>query len=90
MCWGLKFLAGQPQAQTKLRIALEGAFPSAIAAGRDLTIQEITGMNIPYLDATIEETLRCAGTALVVKRKDKKRDVSGNELWTGRECCIYL
>ncbi|RAL04563.1 cytochrome P450 monooxygenase [Aspergillus ibericus CBS 121593] len=69
LCWGLKFLADQPDAQTKLRLALEAGFPAAYAAGRNPSIQEITGSNIPYLDATMEEILRCAGTAPVVDRE---------------------
>ncbi|KAJ5167590.1 cytochrome P450 monooxygenase [Penicillium canariense] len=63
----MKFLADH-QAQTKLRHALEAAFPTAVAAARDPAIQEITGTNIPYLDATLEETLRCAVTAPAVDR----------------------
>ncbi|KAI1495098.1 cytochrome P450 monooxygenase [Biscogniauxia mediterranea] len=68
LCWSLKFLADQPDAQSKLRAALARAFPSARAENRNPTIQEITSTNIPYLDATMEETLRCAGTAPVVDR----------------------
>ncbi|PYI09627.1 cytochrome P450 monooxygenase, partial [Aspergillus sclerotiicarbonarius CBS 121057] len=69
LCWGLKFLADQPGAQSQLRLALEAAFPAALAAGRSPSIQEITGSHIPYLDATMEEILRCAGTAPVVDRE---------------------
>ncbi|KAJ5936912.1 cytochrome P450 monooxygenase [Penicillium verhagenii] len=69
LCWGLKFLADQPQAQSKLRNALESAFAPARAARRHPNIQEITNTHIPYLDATIEEILRCAGTAPVVDRE---------------------
>jgi cytochrome P450 len=32
-------------------------------------VHEITGSHIPYLDATMEEILRCAGTAPVVDRQ---------------------
>lgn len=69
LCWGLKFLADQLQAQSKLRNALESAFAPARAAGRHPNIQEITSTHIPYLDATMEEILRCAGTAPVVDRE---------------------
>lgn len=68
LCWGLKFLADNPSAQTKLRESLQRAFPAAKADGRNPSIHEITGTSIPYLDATMEETLRCAGTAPVVDR----------------------
>ncbi|KAI0473332.1 cytochrome P450 monooxygenase [Xylariaceae sp. FL0804] len=68
LCWSLKFLADQPQAQTKLRHVFRSAFAAAASANRNPTIQEITSTHIPYLDATMEETLRCAGTAPVVDR----------------------
>ncbi|CAI7649251.1 unnamed protein product [Penicillium glandicola] len=69
LCWGLKFLADQLQAQSKLRNALESAFAPARAAGRHPNVHEITSTHIPYLDATMEEILRCAGTAPAVDRE---------------------
>ncbi|KAK3985848.1 Trichodiene oxygenase [Cladorrhinum sp. PSN332] len=69
LCWGLKNLTDNPFAQSKLRKALESAFAAAYAEGRDPTAQEITSAHIPYLDATMEEILRCAGTASVVDRQ---------------------
>ncbi|KAJ6021663.1 cytochrome P450 monooxygenase [Penicillium herquei] len=69
LCWGLKFLTDQLEAQAKLRNALHSAFAYAHAVGRDPSIQEITNTHIPYLDATMEEILRCAGTAPVVDRE---------------------
>lgn len=41
----------------------------AKSEGRSLGIKEIIGKRIPYLDATIEEVLRCASTAPVVDRQ---------------------
>lgn len=69
ICWALKFLADQPGAQTKLRRALQNSFGAATSEGRNPSIHEITGKHIPYLDATMEEILRCAGTAPVVDRQ---------------------
>ncbi|KAE8356996.1 cytochrome P450 monooxygenase [Aspergillus coremiiformis] len=69
LCWGFKFLADHPWAQSKLRLAIQAGFPVATAAGRPPTIQEITSTSIPYLDATIDEILRCAGTAPLVERE---------------------
>jgi len=42
---------------------------AAKSEGRNLSIQEIIGKHIPYLDAAIEEVLRCASTAPVVDRQ---------------------
>ncbi|KAK7958083.1 hypothetical protein PG988_012931 [Apiospora saccharicola] len=51
------------------RRALEAAFARATAAGGQPTIQDITESQIPYLDAVIEETLRCSATVPVVDRQ---------------------
>ncbi|KAK0625503.1 cytochrome P450 monooxygenase [Bombardia bombarda] len=68
--WGVKYLADHPSAQTKLRQALESAFASAAREGRSPSIQEITDThNVAYLDAVIEETLRCSATVPVVDRQ---------------------
>ncbi|KAI1375605.1 cytochrome P450 [Hypoxylon crocopeplum] len=67
--WSLKYLAENIPAQTKLRKALEAAFPTAAMEGRNPTIQEMTGAQVHYLDAAIEETLRCSATAPVVDRQ---------------------
>ncbi|KAJ8109698.1 hypothetical protein ONZ43_g6062 [Nemania bipapillata] len=67
--WGLKYLAENQAAQKKLRTSLETALPRAASEARVPTIQEITGTQIPYLDATVEETLRCAASVPVVDRQ---------------------
>ncbi|RWA06750.1 hypothetical protein EKO27_g8358 [Xylaria grammica] len=68
LCWSLKYLTDHPDAQSDLFSALKSAFPIALAERRNPTIQEITSTSVPYLDATMEETLRCCGTAPVVDR----------------------
>ncbi|TGO19738.1 hypothetical protein BPAE_0334g00050 [Botrytis paeoniae] len=69
ICWGLKFLSDNQTVQSKLRTALQTSLATAKSQGRNPTIQEITGSHIHYLDATIEEVLRCASTAPVVDRQ---------------------
>ncbi|KAI1120036.1 cytochrome P450 monooxygenase [Nemania abortiva] len=68
LCWSLKYLTDHPDSQSDLLSALKSAFPIALAERRNPTTQEITGTSVPYLDATMEETLRCCGTAPVVDR----------------------
>jgi len=58
----LKFMADNPQVQQRLRTALREAWPAALAEQRIPTVNEIHGTVIPFLDATVEESLRCAGT----------------------------
>ncbi|KAI0862939.1 cytochrome P450 [Xylaria cubensis] len=67
--WGLKYLAENQAAQKKLRAALEAAFAPAAREGRMPTIAELTGTQVAYLDATVEETLRCGASVPVVDRQ---------------------
>ena len=68
LCWGLKMLADNPDVQTKLRSALHATFPKALSAGTMPTAEEITKSKIPYLEAVIEEIVRCSGNAPGVVR----------------------
>ncbi|KAI0885023.1 cytochrome P450 [Annulohypoxylon maeteangense] len=57
--WFIKFITNNQDAQTKLREALKAAFP-----GEGLPkVADLITKDIPYLSATMEETLRCANTA---------------------------
>ncbi|KAH6645266.1 cytochrome P450 [Truncatella angustata] len=67
--WALKILADNPQPQTKLRRLLQAAHSGAWNEERNPTIDEITGAGIPYLDAVMEEILRCGGTVPAVDRE---------------------
>ncbi|GKT58396.1 cytochrome P450 [Colletotrichum tofieldiae] len=69
MCWGVKLLADNPQTQTTLRDALRSAFSDARAENRSPTVKEISGTKIPYLDAAMEEILRCGGATSMVDRE---------------------
>ncbi|GKT41028.1 cytochrome P450 monooxygenase TRI13 [Colletotrichum spaethianum] len=69
MCWGVKLLADNPQTQTTLRDALRSAFSDALAENRSPSVDEISGTKIPYLDAAMEEILRCGGAAPMVDRE---------------------
>ncbi|KAJ4397200.1 hypothetical protein N0V93_001424 [Gnomoniopsis smithogilvyi] len=69
MAWGLKFLASNTDAQRKLRLSLEEYFPAAKSLGRNPTIQEITSVQIPYLEATIQEMARCACAIPLIYRE---------------------
>lgn len=69
MAWGLKFLASNAEAQSTLRLSLEKSFPLAKSEGRNPTIQEITSVQIPYLEATIQEMARCASVIPLIYRE---------------------
>lgn len=69
LSWGVKMLADHPDVQGRLRSALLDAFPDARNQGRLPTHSEIVNSAIPYLDATIEEILRCSTTSYIVDRQ---------------------
>ncbi|KAK4139716.1 cytochrome P450 [Dichotomopilus funicola] len=62
MLWGLKLLGDNQDAQSTLRMALQSAHSAAMAEKRNPSAMEIAHTNIPYLDAAIEEILRCGPT----------------------------
>ncbi|RYP24612.1 hypothetical protein DL765_000438 [Monosporascus sp. GIB2] len=68
LSWAVKYLADTPSAQSQLREALHTHFANARAAGRNPTVQEITSKQVPWLEATIEESLRCSATAPSIDR----------------------
>lgn len=75
MCWSSKLLAENPGWQGRLRKALHAAFPTAKTENRCPTAREIMETSIPFLDATIEETLRYRPTAPLGTR-DAIRDTT--------------
>lgn len=67
--WGLKCLSDNQAPQRHLRSTLQASFGAARAEKRDPSVREIVGTNMPYLDAVIEEILRCAGTIPCIDRQ---------------------
>ncbi|KAI0143506.1 cytochrome P450 [Xylariaceae sp. FL1272] len=58
LAWFVRFLEAYPIVQTELRAALKTAFQT-----NRPSVDEILGTDIPYLDATCEESFRLAGVA---------------------------
>lgn len=69
IAWGLKMLTDNPVSQARLRKELRAAFPEAAREKRDLTYAELSGAQIPYLDAVVDEVLRHANTIAFVARQ---------------------
>jgi cytochrome P450 len=67
--WALKVLADNPEQQKATRSALETAFPEALKSKRNPTAKEITDTRVPYMDALMEELLRCVGTIPLIDRQ---------------------
>ncbi|KAJ4989224.1 Cytochrome P450 1A1-like protein 1 [Stagonosporopsis vannaccii] len=66
--WSMKWLAGFPIVQSKLRNELRAAYPAAHAESRVPTAHEIATTPIHYLDACIEELVRYSQTAPITSR----------------------
>jgi cytochrome P450 len=69
VAWGAKFLADHPQVQARLRADLRAALPEAVAGKRAPTYGELARVQVPYLDAVVEEVLRHANTIAFVVRQ---------------------
>lgn len=69
LAWLVKYAARYQMVQSHVREALYTKHSTAREEGRMPTANEIFGSSIPYLDAFIEETLRCSHTAPAVLRQ---------------------
>ncbi|GAW17744.1 hypothetical protein ANO14919_072100 [Xylariales sp. No.14919] len=69
LSWMVKNIADYPEAQTKLRSALRAAYPEAHAQGRQPSVVDLWKIQVPYLDAVLEESLRCDGPIPVTLRE---------------------
>ncbi|KAG6022461.1 hypothetical protein E4U19_005006 [Claviceps sp. Clav32 group G5] len=63
MGWTVKFLADNQIVQAKLRRQLLASYCKAYVENRPPEISEMLHISAPYLDAFIEESLRCGKTA---------------------------
>lgn len=63
LCWGLKYLTDNQDVQQRVRSELRAEMREACQEKRSPSVQELVKMNVAYLDATVEEILRCGGTA---------------------------
>ncbi|OBR10442.1 Cytochrome p450 [Colletotrichum higginsianum IMI 349063] len=63
LCFTVKYLGDNQDAQSRLRGALRAAYPEAREQGREPTVDEIVKTQVPFLDAFIEETLRLCSPA---------------------------
>ncbi|KEQ59861.1 cytochrome P450 [Aureobasidium melanogenum CBS 110374] len=66
--WAVKLLSDNKKAQSKLREVLRSTYTDAASEQRQPTAGEIATLHHPYIDATLEEILRCGGTIAVMSR----------------------
>ncbi|KAF2165555.1 hypothetical protein M409DRAFT_67337 [Zasmidium cellare ATCC 36951] len=60
MSWGLNYLSIHQDVQAKIRRILRETFPKAVAESREPSPAELYNTALLYLDAFIEEVLRCS------------------------------
>ncbi|KAG5962300.1 hypothetical protein E4U58_003935 [Claviceps cyperi] len=63
MGWTVKFLADNQTVQAKLRRQLQISYCEAYSENRQPDVSEILRLSTPYLDAFIDESMRCGKTA---------------------------
>lgn len=68
LLWALKFLAAHPSVQKALRTSLYTTFAAARSASRAPSAAEITTITNHYLDAVLEECIRCSTTSVLPSR----------------------
>jgi cytochrome P450 len=84
IAWAVKMLTDNPSAQRRLREELRSSFPTAAKEGRSLTYPELSKVQIPYLDAVVEEVLRHSNTiAFVVRQAQHDTTVLGRRIPKG-------
>lgn len=89
--WAIKHLSLHPQVQQKLRQSLRAAYADAAAQHRQPTVTEITKIQVPYLDAVIEESLRLSGPiTAVVRQAQVDTTILGHHVPKGVEVLIPL
>lgn len=77
--------------QTRLRDALRYAHLDACQTPRLPTIEEICDTSVPYLDAVMEETLRCASVAtLIVRMSTCDTQILGYQIPKGTDIMMSL
>ncbi|KAI3325576.1 cytochrome P450 [Xylariaceae sp. AK1471] len=69
LAWMVKNIADHQDVQTKLRSALRTAYASAHAEGRQPTVVDLWKIQVPYLDAVLEESLRYDGPIPITMRE---------------------
>lgn len=89
--WAVKHLSGHSQIQQKLRQSLRAAYVDAAAQLRQPTVSEITKIQVPYLDAVVEESLRLSGPiTAVVRQAQVETTILGHRVPKGVEVLIPL
>ena len=69
LTWWTKYIASHQDYQTRLRTELQSFHSLALSENRLPSVEEITNCHIPYLEAFVEETMRCSHIVPAVIRE---------------------
>lgn len=83
--WAVKLLADDARVQGKLRRALHDAFPTD-QKNTPPTAAQLVAARLPYLDAVVQELMRCSGTASgAVRTATRDAQLLGHRIPAGAE-----
>ena len=85
VAWSVKYLADNPQVQQRLRTILRTEFADAAAARAHPCADDIVKREIPYLDAVIEEILRCSQSGGAIRVAKVETEVLGYRIPAGTD-----
>lgn len=86
LCWAVKYLTQYQEVQSKLRAALRTTHKRAATSGDVPSAKEIVKTSVPYLDAFIEENLRCCTTVpTVIRMATRDTTVLGHHIPKGTD-----
>ncbi|KAH9228283.1 hypothetical protein K456DRAFT_1753727 [Colletotrichum gloeosporioides 23] len=89
--WAIKHLTAHQDVQQKLRRALRLAFAESAAQSRQPSVFEITKVDVPYLEAVMEESLRLSGPIMgVVRQAQVETTILGHRVPKGTEVFMPL
>lgn len=91
LAWWVKYMAYHAEVQRRLRKAMQDAHAVAWAESRWPTMTEILSASAPYLDAVLEESLRCSSVAtLIIRRTTCDTQILGHPVPKGIDVIIPL
>ena len=86
--WGIKYLVDNPKIQQRLRAVLHTEFSDVVATGRNPSAEEIVKRELPYLDAILEEILRCSQASGAIRNAKTDTEILGYRIPAGTD--VYM
>ncbi|RDA93724.1 hypothetical protein CP533_0213 [Ophiocordyceps camponoti-saundersi (nom. inval.)] len=91
LAWWVKQMTRHQDIQSRLRRAIHAGHPEALSQSRLPTVEEVVSASVPYLDAVLEESLRCASVAtLIVRKATCDTQILGYPIPSGTDVIISL